>query len=386
MKVLYFDAFAGASGDMILGALVDAGADFEILRNELSKLNLSGYELTSKNHVSKGISGTKVDVISTEDHHHRGLTKINQIIDESDLSPRIKEKSKKVFLRLGEAEAKIHNKTVDEIHFHEVGAVDSIIDIVGSVIALDLLKIEKIYSSKLITGKGTVKCAHGILPVPAPATLELLKNVPFESGEIETEMLTPTGAAVISTLAEDFGSIPEIQTSAIGYGFGSKELPVANFLRVIIGEENAKYQSDIMNLIETNIDDMNPEFYEYVMEKLFSAGAKDVFLQQIIMKKNRPGIILSVLAAPEKTEELSKIIFAETTTLGIRISEQRKRRMLLRGTKEVDTEFGKMRVKIKEIEGKNIFMPEYDECRRVAEKENLPLKDVYELINRLNDK
>ncbi len=382
-KIIYFDPFSGASGDMIIGALLDAGLDFNVFKNELAKLNLPGYEIFAEKKVSKGITGTKFSVKTINDVSHRSLSNILAIIDNSGLKNSVKENSKKIFRRLGESEAKIHNISIEEIHFHEVGAIDSIVDIVGAAIGLDLLGITNVYVNRFHLGKGTVKTAHGLLPVPAPATLDLLKGFPVFSTGIANELVTPTGAAVLTTLAEEVDGCPDMKIHSSGYGAGSRELPIANLLRVIIGETESS-QSDLVQLIETNIDDMNPEFYEYVMESLFENGAKDVYFTPIIMKKNRPGIILSVLSDPLQVDKLVDIIFLETTTLGVRISEIKKRRILNRESLEINTEWGKVRVKIRTIdESSKLFSPEYEDCRKIAKEHKIPLQRVYETARKI---
>lgn len=400
MKIAYFNCFAGASGDMILGSLLDAGLDLEFLRTELTKLHLHGYELKAEKTSKKGISGTKFDVIiggepdtphahhnqghvhkpgGKHEHHHRNLKDIREMIQSSALSEIVKEKSIRIFTRLAEAEAKIHNKPVDEIHFHEVGAVDSIVDIVGAVIGLDFLRIEKCLISKIHVGSGTVECAHGTLPVPAPATLELLGGFPVYSTGIESELLTPTGAAILTTLAETYGPMPDMTVEKTGYGAGFFELPIANMLRVTIGEESSGHETDHIQLIETNIDDMNPQFYEHIMEQLFRAGAKDVFMTPIIMKKSRPGIILSVIAHPTEIDKLTEIIFKETTTLGVRISDVKKRMILDRKLLKITTPWGEGQVKIRILEdGSKTYEPEYADCRRLAESSGLPIQTMYD--------
>lgn len=383
MNVLYFDCFSGVSGDMILGALVDAGLDIAELSKELEKLHLDGYTISAEKKTAKGIAGTKVNVNTEHQHHHRGLNDIFEILDKSDLNKSIIDTSKAIFQRLGEAEAKIHNKTTDEIHFHEVGAVDAIVDIVGAVIGLEIMGIEKIYASKLHVGSGTVECAHGTLPLPAPATMELLKNVPIYSTGIEKELVTPTGAAVVTTLAEGYGGLPEMQIEHTGFGFGSHELDRPNFLRVAIGQAKDSSNTDTTVLIETNIDDMNPQYYDHIMDVLFSAGAKDVFLTPIIMKKSRPGIILSVLTTQNELDKVTDIIFNETTTLGVRISNLQKRRILTREIKSVETSIGKVRVKVRTIdESRKMITPEYDDCKALAKKLNKPIHVVSEIIKK----
>ncbi|MFC2135367.1 nickel pincer cofactor biosynthesis protein LarC [Bacteroidota bacterium] len=383
MKIIYFDCFSGASGNMILGALIDTGLNVELLKEELKKLNLGGYEFITSKKVNKGISGTHLQIKVSSGNTHRGLKDIFKIIDDADLKEVVKNKSKKIFSRLAEVEARIHNKTVDEIHFHEVGAVDSIVDIVGTVIALDLLGIEKVTSSKIHVGTGTLKCAHGTLPVPAPATLELLRGVPVYSTGIESEMVTPTGAAIITTLSDGYGNIPEMKILETGFGMGDKDLGISNFLRVVIGEESIELSQGKIQMIETNIDDMNPEFYEHVMERLFENGAKDVFLTQVIMKKNRPGIVLSVMSEPQDLDILTEIIFQETSTLGVRISDVKKRMVASREIIKVETSWGEVGVKVKILgDGEKSFAPEYEDCRRIANDFNIPVSKVYDIVTR----
>lgn len=352
MRIAYFDCFSGISGDMILGALIDAGLDIEELKSELKKLKLTGYDISTKRTEKKGISGTKFEVIVLEKHQERHLSDIFEIIEHSNLDRKIKNKAKDVFSALAKVEAEIHNQPVEKVHFHEVGAIDALIDIVGVMIGMQRLNIEQVVASKLHVGTGFVQCAHGTLPVPAPATLKLLSNVPIYSTGIENELVTPTGAAIITTLCENFGDIPSMKVEKIGYGAGSRDLPIPNMLRVLIGDSKIEPIEDRVLLLETNIDDMNPQFYDYVMEVLFQKGAKDVFLTPIHMKKNRPGVILSVISPLNKKDELLDVLFAETTTLGIRISEIIKRQKLERKIETVDTQFGKVNVKISFTGGK----------------------------------
>jgi len=383
MKIAYFDCFAGASGDMILGSLIDAGLDLSYLEKELGKLKLSGWKISTEKSDKKGISGTKFCVAVSRDPHHRNLNDILRIIDGSTLSPEIKEKSTRIFQRLAEAEAKIHNKKTEEIHFHEVGAVDSIIDIVGAVIGLEKLGIANIYASRIHVGTGFLECAHGTLPVPPPATLELLKDVPIYSTGIENELVTPTGAAILTTLSNHFGAIPSMRIKKIGYGLGNRELSIPNLIRLIVGQPIEKSDEDTVQLIETNIDDMNPQFYEHIMEVLFSQGAKDVFLTPIIMKKNRPGVILSVLASPDRVDDLARTVFQETTTLGVRISEVKKRKILKREILTVATPWGKARVKIRTTDSlQRTLAPEYDDCKRFAQENKISLQTVYDEVKK----
>jgi len=340
---------------------------------------MSGYTLEFEKSKKKGIAGTHFSVDVNKDQPHRNLSDILDIIKKSRLSDSVKEMSQTIFRRLAEAEAKIHDTTTEKIHFHEVGAVDSIVDIVGAVIGLEMLGVQKVQSSRLHMGSGTVQCAHGTLPVPAPATLELLKDVPVYSTGIQSELVTPTGAAILTTISKHFGEMPSMQIQKTGYGLGSRELEIPNFLRITLGVSQKGVESDTVQVLETNIDDMNPQFYDYIMETLFSKGALDVFMTPIIMKKNRPGVVLSVLASPEKVSELSNVIFQETTTLGIRVSEIKKRKVLSREIQSVETEWGAVRVKVRSIPGmKKVCSPEYDDCKKIAEEQGIPIQVVYQ--------
>ncbi len=384
MTLVYFDCFSGISGDMTLGALVDAGVPVEELRSGLAKLNLPGYELSSKKVTRSGIAATKVDVIiDQKGQTARHLSDILKIIDGSALSATVKEKSGRIFKRLAEAEAKVHATTPDNIHFHEVGAVDAIVDIVGSVIGLELLGVTRIMSSPLDLGSGTVQTSHGLFPVPAPATAELLKGIPMYQSATRFELTTPTGAAIISTLASSFGTLPQMKINRIAHGAGSQDFPGRpNVLRLMIGEPAAAYDEDSSVLIETNIDDMNPQLYDYIIEKLMTAGAQDVYLTPIIMKKGRPAILLSVLTDHAKSDALLDIIFRETTSIGVRIQEV-GRKKLSREIREVETSYGKIRVKVSK-RGDEILnvSPEYEDCKRIAEEKQIPLKTVMEEAKR----
>jgi len=385
MKIAYFDCFSGISGDMAVGALLDAGLKIETLEKELKKLGLTGYQLEVNKVVKKGISATKFKVKIKEEGVERRFKDILTILEKSKLDEEIKKETKKIFFNIAQAESKIHQKDIDRIHFHEIGGLDSIIDITSAVIGIKTLGIEEIHSSALPVGKGFVKCAHGVIPVPAPATLELLKNIPTYSGGIESEMITPTGAAIIGTLAKSFGERPLMKIERIGYGAGEKEFSIPNLLRVSIGEkilkdENLKdgYVSDEAVLIETNIDDMNPEFYDYIMDQLFSQGALDVFLTPIQMKKNRPAHMLSIIVYEQDLKEILEVLFSESTTLGVRIREI-KRLRLAQQNFIAETKYGKIRVKVGIFKGeiKNIA-PEYEDCKKMAKQHQVPLKEVYE--------
>ena len=388
MTLAYFDCFSGISGDMTLGALVDAGLPIEVLRSELAKLNLPGYEITSEKVKRSGLAATKVHVILDEkEQPARHLSGIQKIINGSALSPAVKQKSLNIFQRLAEVEAKVHGTTPDKVHFHEVGAVDAIVDIVGSVIGLEHLGITEVMCSPLNVGSGTVHAAHGKLPVPAPATAELLKNIPLYSSSITFELTTPTGAAIISTLAASFGPLPQMTISRIAYGAGSKDLPgQPNVLRLMIGEPVSAYEEDTSIIIESNIDDMNPQIYDHLIETLMAKGAHDAYLTPIIMKKGRPAILLSVLTDRENSDTLLDVIFRETTSIGVRIQEV-GRKKLSREVRTVETSYGKIRIKISR-RGDEIMTvtPEYEDCRRLAEEKQVPLKQVMEEARRAFDK
>ena len=385
MKIAYFDCFSGISGDMAVGALLDAGLKVEALEKELKKLGLSGYQLEVNKVVKKGISATQFKVKIKEEGVERRFRDILDILEKSKLDEEVKRETKKIFFNMAQAESKIHQKDIDKIHFHEIGGLDSIIDITSAVIGVKTLGIEEIYSSALPVGKGFVKCAHGLIPVPAPATLELLKNIPIYSGGIESEMITPTGAAIISTLAKNFGERPLMKIERIGYGAGEKEFAIPNLLRVSIGEKvlndgNLKdgYVNDEAVLIETNIDDMNPEFYDYIMDQLFSQGALDVFLTPIQMKKNRPAHMLSVIVYEQDLREMLEVLFSESTTLGVRIREI-KRLRLAQQNFIAETKHGKIKVKVGIFKGKiKNIAPEYEDCKKIAKQHKIPLKEVYE--------
>jgi uncharacterized protein (TIGR00299 family) protein len=380
MTTAYFDCFSGISGDMTLGALVDAGVAIEVLRAELEKLNLPGYEITALKVMRSGISATKVHVcLDEKEQPSRHLADIKKLIETSALSSSIKQKSMQIFERLARAEAVVHGTTPDKVHFHEVGAIDAIVDIVGSVIGLELLGIMNIIGSPVNLGSGTIKTAHGTLPVPAPATAELLKGIPSYGSSIPFELTTPTGAVLLGTLASSFGPMPQMRINRTAHGAGGREIPDRpNVLRLIIGEPVAAYEEDTSIVIETNIDDMNPQVYDYLIEKLMKQGAQDVYLTPIIMKKGRPAVLLSVLADKAKTEVVLDTIFRETTSIGVRIREV-VRKKLTREIKEVDTLYGKIRVKISK-RGDEILTatPEYEDCRKIAEEKKIPLKQVIE--------
>jgi uncharacterized protein (TIGR00299 family) protein len=419
-RILYFDCFSGISGDMTIGALLDLGIDQDLFLAELNKIHLDEFEIEIKKGLKKGISGTDFTVHlthqehsheehthdheddhnhheHTHDHHHdhshehehthehhhtekphdhahtRNLSDIYKIIDSSNLSEYVKTASKKIFLIVAEAEAKIHAKTIDEVHFHEVGAVDSIVDIVGAAICLEMLHIDEIQCSDINLGSGFVHCEHGVFPVPAPATLEILKGVPVYSKNAKKELTTPTGAAILKALCSEFGSLPEFIIEKIGYGLGKRDMETPNVLRVIVGK---KKSPSTLTMLETNIDNMNPEIYSYLFPKLLDNKALDVFVTPILMKKNRPANILSVLCNEETVEQLEEILFTETSTLGIR-KYKVEREELERKFDKVNTKHGVITVKYAFRNGKLLkFTPEYEDCRLIAEKTNIPLIQI----------
>jgi uncharacterized protein (TIGR00299 family) protein len=397
-KIAYFDCFSGASGDMIIGSLLDARLDLEVLKKGLSGLDFHGYKLTAEKVVRSGITATKFDVVLEEEehehehhhetshHHHRDLSEILNIINTGKIPDSVKLKSSEIFRKLGTVEAGIHGVPLEEVHFHELGAIDTIVDIVGTILVLETLKIEKVYSSPLAVGSGTVKTAHGILPVPAPATLQILAdagapvvNAP-PSENPPGELLTPTGAVLITSFAKEYKQ-PNMKVEKAGYGAGYKQFPTwPNVLRVWIGEETASVSDDGLVLLETNIDDMNPQIYGYLMEKLFAEKAADVWFTPIQMKKNRPAVMLSVLAPAALETKLTEIIMRETSTLGIR-SRPVSRHMAQREIIEFNSSLGRAKAKIKRF-GDDIVAvsPEYDDCRRLALERNLPLSEVSRIV------
>lgn len=383
MKILYYDCFSGISGDMNLGAMIDIGVEKTYLLNELAKLNLKGWELIVGKDQRHGITGTKVTVKQTRhEHAHRHLSDIEEIIDNSSLGTADKELSKKIFRKIGEAEAKVHNVPLDHIHFHEVGAVDSIIDVVGAAICFNALKVEGVHVSPVELGGGFVKCEHGRLPVPAPATAEIIRGMTVKQGGVNFEATTPTGAAILATLGTEFSSMRPLRIEKTGYGVGQKDNhDVPNLLRVFIGELTGQPETGHEALhIECNIDDMNPEFFEYVAEKLFRAGASDVFLSNIIMKKGRPGIVLNVICETDAAQAIKQIIFTESTSIGIRSFPFRKD-TLVRKLETIDSDYGKVNVKRSYYRDKEVSVkPEYEDCKRIATERSIPIKEVYNYL------
>jgi pyridinium-3,5-bisthiocarboxylic acid mononucleotide nickel chelatase len=381
-KIAYFECFSGASGNMILGALLDAGLPLSVLEAELKKLQVAGFALQVQRVDRQGIAATHVTVVTEETHAHRHLHHITAIIEKSALPDRVKADSQRIFTRLAEAEAKIHNTTVEHIHFHEVGALDAIVDIVGAVIGLHYLGVDTIYVSPFSQGTGFTICDHGKIPIPAPATVELLKGKPVRQTEIEAELTTPTGAAILSTLGTHFGVPPIMAFDAVGYGAGTKELSIPNVLRLSLGAAAANadaYDHDAVVVIEANIDDMNPELYGYIFEQAFAAGALDVFTTPVMMKKNRPGTLLTVLAPPDRKSQVIDLMLKETTTLGVRWQEQ-QRTKAQREIRMVETPYGPVHVKIAR-RGIAILhvAPEYEDCKQLAQTHpGVALQQIYQ--------
>lgn len=372
MKICYLDAFSGIAGDMTVGALLDAGADPQALIQGLETLQ-TGATFSIEKTKRRGISATKFHVESTDTKKHRHLPHILSMIDQAKLPQTAKQNAGLVFQRLGEAEAKTHGVAIEKVHFHEVGAVDSICDIVGACLGFQLLGIDEVYASAINVGSGTVNTEHGVLPVPAPATAELLAGKPVYARGPAMELTTPTGAAIIAALAQDTGPMPSMKLLATGHGAGDRDFPEhANVLRVIVGERGTATESTSVSVLEANIDDSTPQMLGYAMTRLFDAGALDVTLEPIYMKKNRPGSLLRIIARPENREELASIVFAETTTLGLRIYEA-QRRVKARRIFEVRTEHGTIRIKTSED---GSFAPEYDDCKEAAQRTGIPLREI----------
>ncbi|WP_346355741.1 nickel pincer cofactor biosynthesis protein LarC [Azotosporobacter soli] len=412
MKILYYDCFCGISGDMNLAALLDLGVPEEYLRQELSKLKIDAeYELQITRSVKMGISGTRVDVHLTtppqyaevslleQNHHHhhhgndnkhhkreekehlhhasRNLQDIEELIQASELKEKVKAKSCAMFKKLAEAEGRVHGKTLYEVHFHEVGATDSIVDIVGAAICLDYLKVDKIWASEVQVGGGFVKCAHGTMPVPAPATVEILRGIPIKAGLVAYETTTPTGAVILASNVHGFGVLNDFSIKKVAYGIGHRDLAVPNVLRVYLGTLESDATSEKRIMLETNIDDMNMELYSHIEEKLFAKGAIDVFKTVVAMKKGRTGIQLSVLVDAECEAAVLGVIFRETTSIGIR-KYVVERNVLRRDFTQAETEFGVIRVKNSYYQGERVnAKPEYEDCKRLADEHDVPIKTVY---------
>ncbi len=408
MTIAYFDTIGGISGDMTLGAFIHAGVPLDFLRKELLKLPVEGYSLEQKIVERNAIAAVKLSVLvegeNTEPHSHehdhhshdahshhhdgpahphqaRSLTDILALIEKSSLAARVKDRASKIFTVIGTAEAKIHRKTLESIHFHEVGGVDSIVDIVGTAICLEYFGIDAVYSSPVKLGSGGfVETQHGKMPNPTPATVEILKDYRTVMTDVPFELTTPTGAGIIKALSSGMLSMEQLSVKSIGYGTGTRDIPqLPNLLRIFIGELEAGHDHDELVTVETNIDNMNPEVFPFVIERLLSDGAHDAYMVPVIMKKGRPGILLSALVNRGKLDAVLKVFFAETSTLGVRVQPV-ERRKLQRSSKTVKTLFGEMKVKVITIDGAERLSPEFEECKRIAIEKNIPLLDVYKQV------
>lgn len=382
MRILYYDCFAGISGDMNLGAMVDLGVDAEYLKNELAKLNIHEFELKLEKATRRGITGTLASVVVDDHHghHHRHLRHIHEIVNDSKLSDNVKSMSLKIFQFIAEAEARVHNIDIQNVHFHEVGALDSIADIVGAAICLEYLKVDKVHSSAIQLGGGMVKCAHGLMPVPAPATALIVENIPVRTGLVQHEATTPTGAAILAATVDEFTDSLSLPITKTAYGIGQRDVSeVPNVLRMYLLEDKEVFE-DVTHensiVLECNIDDMNPERYEFLLEKLFENGASDAWLSPIIMKKSRPANMVSVLCAANKAGTMKSILFEHSTTLGIR-EKQVVKNMLRRLEKTIDTEYGEVRIKECFYKGRILrSKPEYDDCKTLALKHNVSVAAI----------
>jgi pyridinium-3,5-bisthiocarboxylic acid mononucleotide nickel chelatase len=384
MKIAYFDTIAGIAGDMAMAAFVSAGLPIDELSSELKKLSVGGFELIGTHLQRNTIAAVHIDVVIVhEPHYHRHLKDIYSIIERSSFSSRVVEQSKAIFSVIAQAEARVHNTTTEKVHFHEVGALDSIVDIVGVAICLEKFGIEAVYSSPMRLGSGGfVHTQHGTMPIPTPATLEILKDYPTVLSSLPHELTTPTGAAIIKALSTGVLRDEELTVHSIGYGAGTKEIPeTPNLLRVVVGELSNEYDRDELISVETNIDDMNPQIYPYLIERLLAVGAHDAYLVPIIMKKGRPGTLLSVMVSKPKLDEIASTIYAQTSTIGLRI-QPIGRRKLPRREVEIQTSFGRIQAKVVLRNGREVTSPEFDECRRIAERVGQPIIEVLRTIER----
>jgi pyridinium-3,5-bisthiocarboxylic acid mononucleotide nickel chelatase len=387
MKILYLDTFSGISGDMFLGLLLDLGISLEAIAAELSKLPVAGYSLAGSRETRRGIEGARIQVTIDEQHHHRTWASIDRMLADSALSAGPKARARRIFRRVGEAEATVHGVSIETVHFHEVGAVDSIVDIVGAAIGLELLGIERIVCSPLPMSQGSVQCAHGAIPLPAPATLEILRGLPVVDGHCDKELVTPTGAAIAAEIAE-FGPMPALTIGRIGYGVGGRDLfDRPNLLRGILGETVATtgLECDCVTILETHIDDSTPEVLGYLMEQLPASGALDVAYAPLQMKKNRPAVRLTVVSQPEHAESLARLILRESSAIGVRFSNC-NRLKLRREAATVMTELGEARIKLL-YDGDELLRvtPEFESCRALALAGGRPLPEVMRLVERAAD-
>ena len=383
MKIAYLDCFSGISGDMLVGSLIDAGLDFEILENEIKKLGLESVEIKADKIVKQNIASTSFSVLYEDQKHHRHLQDLNALVGNASVDEDIKIKAREVFLKIATAEAKIHNMPLDKVHFHEIGAVDTIVDVVAALTGFKILGVEKVVCSGLNVGSGFVTFSHGKFPVPAPATAEILKGVPVYSTDSKGELVTPTGAAIITAVADRFGNMPSINVESIGYGAGTKDFEHPNVLRVYLGQMVDEPSENMIDVIETNIDDMNPQWFDHVIDRLYGEGALEVFMTNIQMKKNRPGVKLTILADLVNKDRLLKIVFRETTSIGVRIRRE-SREILDRMTEALDTPYGKVNVKITVYDGEQVNKKvEYDDLKRLAAENNLPVKKIASEIDNI---
>ena len=389
MRLLYFDCVAGISGDMALGALIDAGADLDRIRTGLEGLPVEPFELDVSEVETGGLRATRVDVHAPVTGLIRTYTGIRSLLDQAELPLDAKAIAQRIFRRLAEAEAMVHRREVEQVTFHEVGAVDSIVDIVGTALAVTSLGVERVFASAVPTGFGMVKTEHGSMPIPAPAVVELLRGAPIYSRGVSEELVTPTGAAILAALVEGFGELPRLRIDRVGYGAGSAQLDFPNVTRVVVGDEDETsspaveipFGSEVV--LETNVEDLNPELYGYVMERLFAAGAQDAWLTPILLKKGRPAVTISVLVSPQRQEAIRQVLFLEAGTLGIRTSLVDKH-ALDREWIEVSTRHGSVRVKIGRSEGQVVTVaPEFEDCAQVAREAGIPVRDVHEEATRL---
>jgi uncharacterized protein (TIGR00299 family) protein len=383
MRVCYFDCFSGISGNMVLGALIDIGLPKSVLYEEVSKLGLEAFDIEVGRDERMKIYGTHVRVrVRGNGGPQRSYREIKRMIEQSPLDLPVKERSLDIFHRLATAEARIHDQEVDEVHFHEIGALDSIVDVVGAAVGMNHLGIERVFSSKIPLGSGFVHGQHGRLPVPAPATLEILKGIPVYSCSINEEMVTPTGAATLASFSAGFGEIPPMRIERVGYGVGDRTFAaIPNILRIILGEDEGTWEDDRVWVVETDVDDMSPEIHGYLMEKLPEAGALDVTFSPVQMKKNRPGTTIKVLVHQAEVDGIIDTLFRESTSIGVRLYPVRRAK-LSRRVEELETEYGTVRVKVSaDARGRIVnVMPEFEDCKRIARERGIPLKEVYRAI------
>jgi hypothetical protein len=376
MTIAYLDCSSGVSGDMLLGAFSDLGVPLEHLLKNLKETLRDEFRIEKKEVKRKGIRATKIDVVVRDGQAGKRFRDIRALIEHSKLKDSVKEKALEVFISIFEAEAKVHGMPPEEVHLHELAATDCLIDVIGTLLCIDYLELKEIYASSVNVGSGQVSTSHGLLPAPAPATAEILKGIPVYSTTVMQELTTPTGAAILRSIVKGFGPMPEMIIQKIGYGAGSMELQEQpNILRVFLGERTTESNDETVVVMETNIDDMNPQIYEYLIERLLKEGGLEVYLTPVIMKKSRPGTLLTILSRREDIPKLKEIIFAETTTLGIRYYEM-KRSILKRSIQEKETEYGKIRFKVVEYNGKKRYYPEYEDIKKIAKDKGIPLREL----------